>query len=260
MNVGVPKPRAIGGEWFRCDPRHERSALSLVCLPHAGGGASAFRHWRASLPERVGVVAVQYPGHEGRWADPVCVSSDDLVASLADALTRSISGDVVIFGHSFGALVAFELARALRGIPGLRLRHLFVSGSRPPDAAMSGPAVHAWPERQLLDYVVELGGMPPELLGQRVLTDMLLPIIRADLRMDESYRYMPATPLECPITAFAGESDPTVTMECVDGWRRHTTHGFELIPLSTGHFWTPECSAEALAIVGRVLRGVIDAR
>jgi surfactin synthase thioesterase subunit len=248
----------MDGQWFRSDPPHGGSALSLVCLPHAGGGASAFRNWQHHLPDHVGVLAIQYPGHEGRWSEPLCVTPDDLVAPLADALTRSVSGDVVLFGHSFGALVAFELARALRRIGGVRLRHLFVSASRPPDVATHGQAGHFCSDRQLLDYVVGLGGVPAELIGQRTLLEMLLPIIRADLRMDEAYRYTPA-PLDCPITAFAGEDDRVVAIECVDGWRRHTTREFQLIPLRTGHFWNPECRAEALAIVGRVLRGVIDA-
>src|SRR3954468_11777386 len=98
---------AVDGRWFRCDPGQAGRALSLVCLPHGGGGASAFRHWQLSLPDRVSVLAVQYPGHEGRWSDALYLTFDALVASLAEALTRSVSGDLVLFGHSFGALVAF---------------------------------------------------------------------------------------------------------------------------------------------------------
>jgi surfactin synthase thioesterase subunit len=257
---GRPATHAMDRQWFRWDPPHAEADLYLVCLPHAGGGASTFRTWRACLPDRVGVLAVQYPGHQGRASEPLCATFDGLVASLAGALTRSVSSDIVLFGHSFGTLVAFELARILRRMGGLQPRHLFVSGSRPPDVAPCGPIVHAWSDRQLLDYVVDLGGVPSELLAERVLIDSWLPIIRADLRMDETYRYTPAAPLDCPITAFAGEYERDLPVACVDGWRRHTTRDFRLVPLQTGHFWTPESSADALAIVGGVLRGLLDAR
>jgi len=248
---------AIADQWFLCDPRRFDRGLPLVCLPHAGGGAAAFRNWQSCLPDHVGLLAVQYPGHLGRWADPLCTSFNDLVTSLANSLTRTVSSDVVLFGHSFGALVAFELARALRGA-GLQPRHLFVSACRPPDIAPTEPIVHPWSDSRLLDYVVGLGGVPSELLGERALIDMWLPVVRADLRMNETYSYTPTPGLDCPITAFAGEYDRTVSVECVDGWRRHTMREFRLIPLLTGHFWTPKSSTDALVILSRVLRGLHD--
>jgi len=91
-----------------------------------------------------------------------------------------------------------------------------------------------------------------------ILGRMWLPVVRADLRMNETYSYTPTPGLDCPITAFAGEYDRTVSVECVDGWRRHTMREFRLIPLLTGHFWTPKSSTDALVILSRVLRGLHD--
>src|SRR5882672_4710824 len=168
---------AIDGQCFPY-PRRVGCRLSLVCLPHAGGSASAYRSWRQCLPDRVSLLAVQYPGHQGPWADPLCVTFEELVASLTPELARSVSSEFVLFGHSFGALVAFELAHALRRTNGLGLRHLFVSGCRPPDVAARWPAVHDWPDKRLLDYLVGLGGVPAQLLSERALIDMWLPIVR----------------------------------------------------------------------------------
>jgi surfactin synthase thioesterase subunit len=212
--------------------------LRVFCLPYAGGGASIYRPWVRHLPAEVQVCPIQLPGREERLSETPVTRVPLLVASVAEALTPHLDLPYVLFGHSLGALLAFELARELRRreLPGPK--HLFVSAARAPHLSPREHAIHDLPETE---FIAELcrryGSMPTAVLQSAELMALLLPILRADLALLETYQHGVEPPLACPIGALTGTEDPHVRREEVAAWREHTAGGFTLQLLPGGHLY-----------------------
>jgi medium-chain acyl-[acyl-carrier-protein] hydrolase len=217
-----------------------RARLRLFCLAHAGGGASAFRGWADALPPDVEVCPVQLPGRENRIGEPAFDRLEPLVAALAQAVDPWLDLPFALFGHSNGALIGFELARLLRsrGRPGPR--HLFASGRRAPDLPADRAPIRALPEGEFLAELQELGGLPPALLEHRELLELLVPTLRADVAIHETYDFAEAPPLECGITAYGGVADPKVSRAQLEAWGRHTAGPFVMREFPGGHFYLQE--------------------
>jgi medium-chain acyl-[acyl-carrier-protein] hydrolase len=230
----------------------------LFCLPFPGGAASGFLPWADLLPARVELVAAQLGGREDRFLDPAPTSVAAIVAELLDAM-RTMSGrPFALFGHSGAALLAFELARALRarGEPGPA--QLFVSAEPAPDLPRSGPLLHTLDDAELIQRLRARGGTAPEVLANDELMELILPTLRADFGWYEKYDYRPGPPLDCPVTAFASEQDKIVGVDAVAGWAAHTTGAFQLRLVDGGHFFIQDAAntvvpmiADALAVTAR---------
>ena len=233
MNASPP----TRDRWITRPRPSPRARLRLFCLAHAGGGASMFRGWADSLPPEVEVCPVQLPGRENRIMEPPFDRLEPLVQALADAMDPYLSLPFALFGHSNGALIAFELARTLRarGRPGPV--HLFASGRRAPDLPADRPPTHHLPEAEFLADLQELGGIPAELLEHRELLSLLVPTLRADVAIHETYVCAEQTPLACPITAYGGLSDPKVRRPQLEAWARHTAGPFVVRMFPGGHFY-----------------------
>jgi medium-chain acyl-[acyl-carrier-protein] hydrolase len=234
-----------------------RARLRLFCLPHAGGGASAFRAWADALPPEVDVCPVQLPGRENRVAEPAFDRAPPLVEALADALEPLLALPFALFGHSNGALVGFELARTLRmrGRPGPA--HLFASGRRAPHLPSGRPPTHHLPDAEFLADLQELGGIPPQILEHRELLEVLLPTLRADVAIHETYEFGEQPPLACPITAYGGLADPKVSREQLQAWDRHTAASFVMRLFPGGHFYLQEERAAVLRTLSGDLHAVL---
>ncbi|WP_305787980.1 thioesterase II family protein [Symbioplanes lichenis] len=225
---------ATGG-WFSGDPDTGTTGPRLFCFPHGGGGAGAFRRWKAELAPSIEVVPVHLPGRESRFAEPLLTSVAAVVTALVGPLSARVRGPFALFGHSMGALLAYETAAALtdRGLPPA---HLFASGHHPPHLPPATPAMHGLPDAELVARLAEFGGTPPELLGDPALMELLLPRLRADFEICETYRYAARPPLPVPITVFAGRDDPSVDVGELGRWGDLTTEGAEVHILDGGHF------------------------
>ncbi len=208
----------------------------VICLPYAGGGAYVFKRWMSFVPEQIEVMAVELPGHGTRLGETPVRRLDDLIDGLLPEL-RASDRRCVLFGHSMGGLLAFELAR--------RLRH---DGFRQPLAlflsAIGAPHVRRWrgPVREMSDgeLIAQLRGLqgtPEEVLACEELMGMLLPALRADFEILDDYRYWPELPLGCPITVFGGLADSVASEVRLRGWRAHSTAAFRLQMLPGGHFF-----------------------
>lgn len=238
----------MSDRWFIRLRRRPQASRLLFCLPYAGAGAGAYRGWPAAFGDAVEVHAVQLPGRESRFEEPSTVEPQEIAAAIADRADRPFA----IFGHSFGARLAFDVIRALRQAGAQQPQRLYPSGSRPPhlgrdDGLLDGVADAD--ERVLLDRLTAGGGMPAELLAEPELLALLLPALRADLRWLDGYRYDEQQPLAVPITAFAGADDPLVSPELMRGWARHTTGPFALHTLAGGHFFLHERLAELARLI-----------
>src|SRR5215471_18204444 len=218
--------------------------IRLFCLPYAGGGASVFREWPAELPSVIDVCPVRLPGREDRMGEPLHTSLSTLVDEVAAAVCRSLDQPFAVFGHSMGALVAFELTRELRRRGAPLPQWLFVAGCRAPhrqtSSGLSGLPDQRFVEAINLKYG---GGIPDAILSAPELLELLLPVVRADISLVDSYSHRQESPLDCPIAGFGGISDPTVGHDDLLAWREHTAAQFECDMLPGGHFFVKDSSA-----------------
>lgn len=227
-------PNTPDSPWFRHFHPAPAAGVRLVTLPHAGGSASFFFPLSRALAPEVEVLAVQYPGRQDRRAEP-CVDDLDTLADLISAELLPLAGrPLALFGHSLGAVLAYEVARRLeRG--GVPPHTLVVSGRRAP-ADQRGEGVHLLSDDALLKTVTELAGEELPVPDEEVLA-AALPSLRADYRAVETYAYRPGPPLTVPVLALTGDRDTRATPEEARAWSRYTTGPFGLRVFDGGHFY-----------------------
>jgi pyochelin biosynthesis protein PchC len=248
--------RSERSAWLRGFHSAEPGAPILVCLPHAGGTASAYFPFSAGLRPSVEVQAVQYPGRQDRHGEPAALAMDDLVDGLAQAVRPVTERPYALFGHSMGSVVAYELALRLErdGRPGPRW--FFASGRRAPSRARP-EYMHRRPDDELLAHVAGLGGLGggrPELFEDPDVRAMVLPALRADYTLVENYRADKGGCLNCPVTVLIGTTDPLVDVGEAAAWQEHTSAAFELRSFPGGHFYlTGHVPALAEIITDRLI-------
>jgi medium-chain acyl-[acyl-carrier-protein] hydrolase len=235
------------------------SRLRLFCFPFGGGGASTFAHWATGLPSGVDVYPMQPPGRESRANEPAITRLPQLVGALVEVMETLLDLPFALFGHSIGALTAFELARQLRR-QGLRQpQWLFVSGHPSAELPRRRPAVSRLSRSEFVAALRDQFGVTPALLENAALLDLILPTLYADYELVESYRYDDEPPLAMPISAFGGNRDPEATEEEVLAWRRHTTGPFSSSILEGDHMFVSSARQSLLREVGRDLARLLAA-
>lgn len=241
-------------KWFFCPRPNPAAELRLFCFPYAGGGVMAFHGWAPQLPPEVELVAVQYPGRGPLLGVPPYERIGPLTQAVAELLAPRLDVPFAFFGHSMGALIAFEAARALRARRLPQPVHLFVSGSGAPHRRIERRSLHDLPDAELVDELRRLGGTPPEVFDNPELLGLFLPILRADFAVCDNYVYEPGAPLDTPISAFAGDDDCEAGPEACAAWQEHTTAEFALRVLRGDHFFLHTSRGELLAAVAHTLR------
>ena len=247
-----PKPQATS-QWFARPKPNPQARLRLFCFPYAGGSALAFRKWPQHLPPGVEVWAAQLPGRGSRIREPPYSSLTAMVEDLAVAIRPHLDRPFAFFGHSMGAMISFELARLLRRQGGAAPAHLFVSGRRAPQIPDTDPPTYNLPDAELVEELRRLNGTPPEVLEHPELMGLMLPLLRADFEVVETYSYQPGPPLDCRLSAFGGLQDEDVTREHLDGWREQTTSHFAVRMFEGDHFYLHLAEPLLLRAVARDL-------
>jgi pyochelin biosynthesis protein PchC len=237
-----------GSQWIRQFHRRPHHQYRLVCFPHAGGSASYyFPVSRMARPD-IEVLALQYPGRQDRRHEKPVDDVGELADGVSGALLNWLDHPFAFFGHSMGAIVAFEVARRLQRMGHAPPVILFASARRAPSRHRHED-VHLRDDAGLIAELRRLGGTDPRVLADAELLATILPMTRSDYRAIETYRCLPGEPLSCPITVLVGDRDPQVTIAEASAWADQTTDRFELKVLPGGHFYLEQQAAAVMDII-----------
>lgn len=238
------------GSWLVGRPLPVAPGRNLYCFPHSGGSAGEYVRWGRDLPGTQ-VYGIGLPGRAGRAAEPALTRLDDLVNALLDA--TSFAAPYVLFGHSLGALVAYEVTRELaaRGRP--LPERLVVSAFAAPHLPRDAPRLHERPDAELAAALIDrYGGIPRQVARDPELMALFLPAFRADLTLLENYVHRPGAPVPVPIEVFGGDTD-VVTADQLRLWSRHSSVSTRLRLFRGGHFYFRDDSEPLLSALDALL-------
>lgn len=240
-------------KWVSVSHPAPQSPVRLACLPYAGGSASLFFPVSRALHPSVEVLAVQYPGRQTRLHEPRIDNVPEFTDQIFAALRHLDDKPLALFGHSMGAVLAYEVALRLQdaGLPAPV--RLFASGRRAP-SRYRDEQVHTGSDAAVVAELRELSGTNEMLLGDPEVLAMILPAIRSDYTAIERYRHEPGRRIGCPVTVLTGDSDPRVSLEEANAWAEHTTQACETVVFRGGHFFLLDRAAEVIDLVARRLR------
>ena len=249
------EPSAHSLLWIRRYHPASRCSARLVCLPHAGGSATFFLPLAKALSPAIEVLAVQYPGRQDRHAEPAIETVPGLVGHVFAALQPFGDRPLALFGHSMGAVLAFELALRLQDAGPAAPVRLFASGRRAPSRCRDD-RIYPRTDAEIVAELRALSGTNAAMLADPEILDMFMPALRSDYRAIETYRHDTGRKVTCPVTVLTGNSDPHVSLDEAQAWQEHTTGPTEVHVFPGGHFFLAERSAAVTALVSQRLRRI----
>ena len=210
----------------------------LFCFPFAGGGATTYRKWAGSLGPDIEVCAIQLPGRESRLFDPALEDVDTMIAALLEHLPSYFDRPYAFYGHSMGALLAFELTRGIEKLDGLRSpERLFLAAHRAAHLPLQRPPMSTLSDADFIEKIRGYGGFVDEILNNSEMMELILPTIRADFRLCDHYKLKDQTLIQCPIHVFAGSQDTQTLLESTYAWSLRSQAPVDIQVFSGGHFF-----------------------
>jgi medium-chain acyl-[acyl-carrier-protein] hydrolase len=241
-------------KWLYLPARNPRAQLRLFCFPYAGGDARIYRTWPKALPTFAELVAIQLPGRGNRLGEPPFRRLSSLVERIVEELDSVLrEKPVVLFGHSMGAIVSFEVARQMTSGFGIHPLTLLVSGRSAPHIPSNKTKIYDLPDEEFTKELSRLNGTRKETFDCKELMQLMIPVLRADFEVCETYEYIASAPLPCPIAAFGGLMDTEVTQERLNGWKEHTSSTFTARMLPGDHFFLHAQERLVVDLVAREL-------
>jgi surfactin synthase thioesterase subunit len=240
-------------QWFPLLSNGGAAGVRLCCFTFAGGSASAFGMWAASLPPWVELRALQLPGRAGRLREPPISSMEVLVPMLRRAIEPLTDVPLVFFGHSNGALIAYELARELRRRSAAKVQYIVLSSKPAPYCGRGSVCRHRLDDEALIAELARFGGTPAELLDNRDFMMLMLPAIRADFALAETHHFAVDEKLDLPVELWWGREDPVVEPGEVQAWQRYLKRPATLRDFHGGHFYLQQSQAEVMPSLLEIL-------
>jgi medium-chain acyl-[acyl-carrier-protein] hydrolase len=239
-------------DWVVRYRANEQARLRLFCFPYAGGGASLFRAWLDALPPEVELCGIQLPGRETRLREPAYTRLVPLIQELAEAIIPYLDRPFAFYGHSMGALISFELARQLRRVHNRHPVGLYLAAYRAPQLPNPNIRIHHLPE-EMFKVVLRAEGIPETILQNRELMQAMLPTLRADFELCDTYEYKEEAPLACPFLIFGGQDDVRVNLADLELWPVHSSTQSHLSVMPGSHFFLHSAQDLLLTTIARDL-------
>ncbi|GAA1274255.1 hypothetical protein GCM10009665_72240 [Kitasatospora nipponensis] len=244
-------PAPLADPWVRCHQPRPAARLRLICFHPSGAGSIFYREWAQKLPADVEVLAVQLPGRETRIMEPCLTEYRETVERLHSAVRPYLDRPYALFGHSLGALLAYGVALAAQRDGDPAPARLLVSGSGGPGSVHPKRGRGGWSEEDLIEDLRTMGGTPEEVLRNRDLLDLILPVLRADFTICDTFDDQGRPQLDCPISVFGGLDDFTGA-EDLARWESATRAGATVRTYPGGHFFLSEPSPAAPEVLAAV--------
>ena len=223
--------------WIVKPKPNSAAHLILVCLPFAGGGSNSFRNWVQFLPKQIELLAIEIPGRGQRLREPLRTRMDELVPDIASSLSKELDRPFALFGHSMGTLLGIELSHHLREEYQLEASHLFFSGRGAPQLPSKEKQIHQLPEDEFVKQIRNYNGTPKDVLNHQELMELMIPILRADFEVCETYSYSERPKLSCPLSVYGGLQDSAAPRESMQAWAKLTEGPFNLRMFPGDHFF-----------------------
>jgi len=229
------------------------SQFDIICFPHAGGSASTFRGWAEFIPPDISCVAVQLPGREARFTEKPLTDLDEAIKMIGEALAvrnSSNARQMVFYGHSFGALLAFETTRWLMEQGQVTPVSLVVAARRAPDKALNRTPLHVLNHDEFVVEIEAIGGVPKGILANEKLVRFFLKTLRSDIAMNDTYVLKNAQAVECPITAMCGLDDPLAGPSDMVGWHHFSNSASSrVVVFEGGHFFPEQHLSQLISVL-----------
>lgn len=240
-------------DWLTVFEQKNKPDIRLFCFHYGGGSASVFRQWAKGLIDEAELVAIQLPGREERFNEPLLDNISAVLDNLFLNFNHYTDKPFIFWGHSIGALIAFEFVRTLRIRNKLQPRHLIVSGAKAPQVPLKKLPIHNLSDVQFVEELKKYNGMPDYIMQDQELMSIFIPIMRADFRISEIYNYYDQEPFNFPITALGGVNDYTFDSQDLAKWHTQTNSSFKQYILAGDHFFINTSYKETIKIINQIL-------
>ncbi|HHX70427.1 MAG TPA: thioesterase [Gallicola sp.] len=229
--------------------------IKLFCLPYAGASATVYINWKRSLDKRIELKPLELAGRGKRFNEPFYNSMDEAIEDIYKVLSVELDGTpYAVFGHSMGTIFAYELIRKIICYGNREPVHVFMSGRYPPYIETEKENIHLLSDKEFINKIMKLGGTKEEVISNKELLDLFLPVLRADYRLIESYTHNGnVLNLNCDITVLNGKYDDYIIGKDVQGWRECTNKNCNFHEFDDGHFFINKYQEDVIGIVNRVL-------
>jgi medium-chain acyl-[acyl-carrier-protein] hydrolase len=244
--------------WFISHSKNSYAKVNLFCFHHAGGSAAFFRDWPNLLTPFVNLFAAQLPGRDTRHDEPFAATIDIILRELLAYKQLFIDKPLILFGHSLGSIIAFELARQLENQSITSPKCLIVSGRCSPQLSDAQEKVYSLPDALFIKRLIEkYGGINEEIQKDKNLLNLFLPRLRADINLSENYKYVALSPLECPIFVMSGAGDPSVNRDDLLGWQAESKAPGKIYMFDGEHFFLESNKTKVIDRLNRLLMSFI---
>lgn len=232
-----------------------KEKITLFCFPYSGASASLYLGWTPKISENIKLQPVEYPGRGSRFGEKLCQDMDQLIDAIMPVIMNTGTESCAFFGHSLGGIVAYETALRLREEKMELPKHIFLSGCTAPHVKYGEKKLHLLSNDDFLKELTELGGMSQEILNNREILDLYLPVIRADYRIYELYQPKKQEPLPVDFSVLSGSVDVLAGGANMLGWKVYTSAGFQVNQMEGNHFFIHEQLSSVIDVVEKTVIG-----
>ncbi|KGJ86793.1 thioesterase II family protein [Colwellia psychrerythraea] len=243
----------VNNKWFVRPNPNPTADLRLICFPYAGGSSTTYLSWVKELPKNVELVIIQTPGRGSRMCEVPYSDMDTLVGDLVKIIPQLLNKPYILFGHSLGSRVAFELMSQLKMLNHPPPIHFIASGSRGPQYLSNNEPIYHLKDEEFINEIRGLNGTPPAVLDNKELMDLFLPMLKADFEIADKYCYNKNETFNCPISVLGGEDDFDITYSKLSGWGEHFTHDAEIHMFVGNHFFIDSNKEGVLKKVNNII-------